>query len=254
MLSLLGFFMFFFGLTVNASAEFNVKEVSMLPDAVYTPFGFDNNDNAQIVIEGIFSNSCHKSTKTLYQIDTVNKVITIQNRVIILEGVICLQVMVPYNRVIDLGILKNAGDYKIFFEEAEASAFSASLVRDSKYIRKQMATLSVVRATTDKQDDFLYAPFSSAMFSSDSRSLRLRGMIQDRCMKIKTVKVIQAKPDHNVINVLPIVELKSDCGKDDIAEEILFDVHIRNNFKKGRYLFHVRTLSGQSLNEIVDLD
>ena len=252
-LFLLGFSMAFFGLTANAGLK--VREVSMLPGAVYVPFGFDNNDNVQIVIEGSFLNSCHKSTKPLYKIDAVKKEITIQNRVIVLKGVPCLQLVVPYNRVIELGILKKAGNYKIFFKEAQLSALSTSFTRDPKSIRTQMATLNIAHATTNNQDDFLYAPFNSVMFSSESRSLRLRGMFQDGCMKIKRVKVIQAKPDHNVINVLPIMELKeSGCGEADVPEEVFFDVHIKNNFKKGRYLFHVRTLSGQSLNEIADLD
>ena len=252
-ISLLGIPMLFLSFVANAA--FEVQEVSVFPASVYVPIGFDTNDDVQIVVEGSFANSCFKSTKPMYSVDHINKEITIQNRAIVLTGVPCLYVVVPYSRVIDLGVLEGAGDYKILFEEDEGimdPRVSVISPVSGKKHRKQMAILNVAHAVKDSQDDYLYAPFSSAMFSSKDRILRLRGMLQKSCMKVKTVKVVQPRPSYNVINILPIVELtKQDCT--DEAEETFFDVPMENSMERGRYLLHIRTLSGNSLNEIVDI-
>ena len=77
---------------------------------VYTPRGFDSNDNAEIVITGYLPNLCYQNPTHKIIID--KQKIFIEMRATRINEVACPEVIVPYLKVIDLGVL-DRGNYKI---------------------------------------------------------------------------------------------------------------------------------------------
>ena len=232
------------GLSLSAMAgkSIDVSVIQALPDKVYVPTGFDDNDNSQIVFEGVFSNSCYKTGSTNIIKDADTNQLIIENNVIFTDSRFCTMVIVPYKKVVDLGRLK-AGLMKINFVDSDRSL-------------KPMGFVDVAESKTKRPDDHLYAPVDKVdvkKLKNGDATLTLKGGYNNTCMKLGDVFVHQ-NLSKNIVEVLPlaVMEKRDDCAI--TIAPILFEhtVKFKPN-KKARALIHVRSLSGQSVNEIVNL-
>ncbi len=199
----------------------------------YVPDGFDTNDRVEIVGEGIFPNTCFRPATPKVEVDHERKVVEVNSRAYEYSG-FCLQMLVPYHQVLDLGLLK-AGDYQIFQKDTADS----------------LGQVKVRAATTSSPDDFLYAPVSQAFFkqTESKQTLTLTGKFTNSCMTLVDVVTHVQK---NVITVQPIAELRdgTDCKVGEYPFERTVDV---KGTSTGRFLVHVRSLNGQSVNTLVDI-
>ncbi len=102
---------------MDASAtvsDINVDPVVRRPaifQKIYVPSGFDSNDHVQIVGEGMFRNTCYRPAPSSVRVVEATKTIYIGPIAYEYAG-LCLQVVLPFERTIDVGILK-AGLWKI---------------------------------------------------------------------------------------------------------------------------------------------
>ena len=88
-------------------ADHQIPEVvNLIPDEIFIPPGFDNNDHAQVVVSGVFMNSCYKVAPPKSRVDFSRNKIIIENQVYYYPGGWCLQVLVPYSQTIELGVLE----------------------------------------------------------------------------------------------------------------------------------------------------
>jgi hypothetical protein len=225
---LLGVFLCF--QTNSVSQQATPELVNVGASSLYVPLGFDSNDNAQVVYEGYFPNTCYRTGPTL--IEKNGQKVTIQPQAYY-HSEACFQMMVHYSHVIDLGILKS-GDYQV-----DVSATEENLG----------GLLSITPSVNPGTDDYLYAPVKhAAIISKKPTILRLRGEFSNSCMSLKEIVVNKATSD--TIAVLPIaqvIEAGAPCA--DLAVPFVHDVPI-NQKLDGRYLFHVRSLNGASINTI----
>ena len=209
------------------------KLVQNLFSESYIPKGFDNNDLVQIVAEGVFSNGCYKPGKIAVHVDENKKVIHVDPYAYIYSG-LCIQVMVPYHQVLDIGILRG-GNYKII----------------QGATGKDLGALTVRSSTQAAADDYLYAPISQAYISQkDGRSyLTLSGEFSNSCLKLDKV-VVDLQP--KVVVVQPIANMSgtSDCQAGVFAFEKTVEI---KNMPKGRFLLHVRSLNAKSVNNLFDI-
>lgn len=213
-----------------------------MPSAVYAPYGFDNNDNVQFVLEGTFPSTCYKVGPTIVNKNMETKTITVENQVNYYSDNYCLTMLVPYKKVINLGIM-DVGDFNLVFKANEKT--------------EQLGTLNVRKANSKAADDFLYAPVDKVIYKKgelgDANTVVLRGAFTNTCMKLKEVKITR-RPNSNILVVLPIAEMEE---RDDCAIPIVgipFEKEINlEAYGTGRALIHVRSLNGEALNEIVDL-
>lgn len=200
-------------------------------ERIYVPGGYDSNDHIQIVGEGTFNNSCFRFAESHVAIDEGTKQIHL-GAVAYEYGGICLQVMLPFQRTMDLGILK-AGKW--------------SVEQDGKVI----AQLNVRPATTPEADDYLYAPVSQAFFSQTGKvsKIVLTGSFTNSCLEMDHVKV---KVEPHVIVIQPIAKLlnRGDCHAGEFPFTNSATVA---DIQRGRYLLHVRSLNGNSVNSLVDV-
>jgi hypothetical protein len=214
--------------------------VKVAPDHVYAPMGFDDNDNAQIVLDGELSDTCYKLGPTEFVVNPSNHTIVLKQQSYYYPGAWCDPVHIPYVQTVNLGILP-AGKYQILVEQPNGSFLSH-------------AELPVALSTSLNPDDFLYAPVSNTFLKptlteSLSHELVLSGIFSTSCMHFKDVKLHVRS--NQVIEVMPIVEMtKGACAQMTLPFEKTVSLE---NVPHGRYLLHIRVLNGQSINRVLDL-
>ncbi len=199
----------------------------------YIPSGFDSNDRVQIVGEGIFPNTCYRPATPRVEVDEVTREVKIAPQAYQYDG-ICLQMLVPFDQTLNLGILA-AGTYRVIQENGGGD----------------LGNLRVGVATSSDADDFLYAPISQAYTETHGgkTSVRVTGSFTDSCMRLVDVTV---SVEPKVLVVLPIAEreARADCT----AGNFPFDRSVEiGAVRSGRYLLHVRSLNGNAFNHLVDL-
>jgi hypothetical protein len=205
-------------------------------EKAYVPEGFDDNDLTQVVVQGQFSDSCHKVGPTEVKADReTGKLAIVQTAYRYTDE--CHRVIVPFTQVVGVGILK-AGNYEI--DDATSNAV--------------LGKLSVVKATKASADDFLYAPVVDAdvLVNRPTRTgeVEIRGMFTDRCTKIQDIRVKTAK---DTIVVQPIVKRYGDYAQCEYTPVPFRFRQKIGALDRGSYLLHVRSMSGQAVNKVVTL-
>jgi len=213
------------------------KTVETALTKAYIPLGFDDNDRIQIAVAGTFKNTCYKVGPHALKVDTENKTITVQQQAYLYNGV-CLQMFVPYSEIVDVGIIPN-GNYKV------VDALSGAT----------LAELPVNQGSNPGPDDFTYAPVSDAYVVTDPETkkhvLAISGSFGDRCSDFEDIKV---NVSNDVIIVQPVLERKTDISCAPEKVRFLKTIELNNDLKHGMYMLHVRSLNGQAVNKLVDLE
>lgn len=213
--------------------DFSPVLVPQVPENVFAPSGFDNNDNAQVVIYGNLPNTCHKAGPVDHHIDHERKIIYVRNQSYFYSGCWCAEVMTPFVHAIDLGPLK-AGEYEVLAQNPD-STFT------------KMAKFPVAVTTSADPDEYLYAPVEQLVI--ENGKITLSGTFKSSCMSLKEVK-LNYRPNR-VIEVLPIAEMAEE-GCEKQSRPFKATVKIKES-AAGRVLIHVRSLNGKALNQVVEL-
>jgi hypothetical protein len=218
-----------------ADEDFKPVLVPKMPERVFTPHGFDSNDNVQVVLDDELASTCYKAGPIETVVDRTKKIIYVRNHNYLYTGCFCAEVTVPYFRAIDLGIL-GAGAYRVVAEGEDGKA-------EAKGVMK------ITLATTAAPDDYLYAPVTEITLrparNGEPPLLSLRGTITKSCMRFKEVRPIYS--EGNVIEVLPIMEMEGRC--EPVSSPFSKTIPL-TNAPSGRTLVHVRLLNGQSVNQV----
>lgn len=221
-----------------ANTQPMTKATSMVPEHVYVPPGFDDNDNSQVIFEGEFLTTCTQVGPTEYFIDESSMTIKIDNVVYEHDLPFCLQTIVPYKKVVNLGQLKS-GKWKVYFKTDQAN-----------WAPEKMIEISA--APHPALDDFTYGPVDQAFVINKGTAtqpdykLTLKGLIQSDCMHFDHVKVLQR--EKNVVEVLPVMQIEKRNNCRSIESFFTREIDLPNTIK-GRKLIHVRVLNGGALNE-----
>lgn len=218
----------------------SVKTVTHQPKDVFIPNGFDNNDLSQIVIEGYYPNSCYQTGLLDFSVNTHEKTITINDTVYLHEQPVCARVLTKYTKVVNLGVLME-GSYKVLIGD-----------KAGKYIER--GTLGVKVATTASPDDYLYAPVDKIQRDQLSpHTVYLKGHFTNSCMSMDRVEVL-TQVENKTIVFLPIAKWtpSKNCKTVTPGEEFSYPVSLPEA-PSGKYLMHIRSLNGQSVNEIMNI-
>ncbi len=206
-------------------------QIGVTFDKVYVPVGFDSNDHVQFVGEGMFKNSCYRPAPTTVAIDTVTKTIKVGPVAYEYSG-FCLQVILPFDRVVDVGLL-SAGTWQI-----------------TQADDKKIGEIVVKQNLTSEPDDFLYAPVSQAYVrqAGSRTNLFLNGTFPNECMTMQDVKI---STTDDAIMVQPIaVMAQGACTGGPMSFTKLVKLPA---LKAGRYLLHVRSVNGNAINSLVEI-
>ena len=199
---------------------------------IYTPLGFDSNDNTEIVVSGYLRNLCYKAPTATATVK--DNVISVELKALLTStpNTLCAQMAVPFIEAVSIGVLKK-GDYKISVNGASEGA--------------GVAQISVAQAASANIDDNIYANVSSVEVSG--RKGVLRGYTPSDCMVLDTIKFISNKSD--TYSVLPIMkQVRSLCPMKLVPFAYEFEVPTALTAKS--VLLHVRAMNGKSVNTIFD--
>ena len=85
---------------VSSTAQAEVKTVILKPEAVFTPKSFDSNDNAQIVLAGVFTGYCMKMGATDFKIDVNEKKIFVRQSASVNGNCMDIDMFIPYSNLL----------------------------------------------------------------------------------------------------------------------------------------------------------
>ncbi len=223
---------------VNPIPNYRPVRVKVLPQNVFTPMGFDNNDNVQLVVAGEFPNSCYKVGPVQAVVDSANKRILIRNESYYYKSSWCVQVMVPYFMSVNVGIVP-AGIYTIYAEDSDGTP-------------RKFTRMPVALSKNTGPDDHLYAQINQVFVTRSTSGqfvINLEGQLTNSCMNFGKLEVLYR--DNNVVEVLPTVTMSATSGCQDVMVPFVKSFPMEN-IPNGKALIHVRSLSGQSVNTVVN--
>lgn len=219
--------------TLSAWSQTNPTLRASKLDTSYVPDGFDSNDQVQFVIEGTYRDTCSKAAGTRFTVNPNSKTILVAPYEYRYAGP-CLDMLVPHNEVVNLGVIQ-PGKYQVLQSGGRA-----------------LGTLNVNIARSSSADDYLYAPISQAYVRKVNGrvAMTLSGVFTSSCMQVK--KVI-ANVQSNVVTVQPLAVLLPTATNCVIGNFPFEETTYLPMQRSGRYLLHVRSLNGESVNTLFDL-
>ncbi|MFN7685890.1 MAG: hypothetical protein ACK5QT_10835 [Oligoflexia bacterium] len=225
-----------------AFAQGGVSIIRDIPEAVFAPPGFDSNDHAQVVLSGSFINTCFKVGPTKAEVEHETRTIHVTQQAYVLDTPWCLQVMIPYTSVVDVGMLP-AGNYSV-------------KIRTDQAKEKEFGLMPISRAretpgeSPNSPDEKFYAIVDD--FSYENGTVTLKGKLPGDCVKLKEIQILARKA--NIVEVLPVAEVTHPGATSCVQNLVPFERQVP--FKspwKGQTLFHVRSLNGQAINKVIEI-
>ena len=212
--------------------------VNYVPSQTFVPPGFDDNDRAQVVITGYYPNTCFKQGPTTATVNEVSHQVLIQHQAYHYESSWCLQMLVPYQETVDLGIL-GSGEYQIYAVDESGKKSRASAI-------------SVALAKSVEPDESLYAPVEQAYVEKNAAggpTLVLGGNFSSPCVQLKEVKLLHRKKD--VVEVLPIAVVRETSGCESLPRSFEKRVKLPTDLS-GSNLIYIRSLNGNAVTRVVE--
>lgn len=213
-----------------AAASFAAEPISQLApiDHVYSPKGFDSNDNVEVIIEGHLPNLCWKSPKAEVMISGKNININVKALNYENDNVFCAEAIVPYLLPVEVGLL-DKGNYKVFVNGVEDSA------------------MFIDESSSDAVDDYVYANVEYIERDLGSRIVQLKGYNPSECFVYDRMEISNNGQD--VYSVLPVMEQVSDfCPMKMVPFSI--DMEVPKDLQAKKVLLHVRAMDGKSVNAL----
>jgi len=227
-------------LTAKVALAADPTEIPAPIEKIFVPSGFDDNDNAEVVLQGTFHNTCYRVGHTGFSINEESKQIKVWATSYKYSGA-CAMVMTPFIQVVKFGMLKK-GNYSIKLEENSAISRNFSI--------KPRNSVSA--------DDYLYAPVSTAAIivnpEDDLQYLELAGRypkMENGCAKIIEIRTV--RDDADIVVVQPIMEM----FEGEACENHELDFKVSHKLTMpfyGKGLLHVRVLNGNAKNQYIEID
>lgn len=200
--------------------------------AIYIPGGFDNNDRAQVVIEGTLPNTCFKAGPSRVQLDVANKTLIVQAFAYKYRGE-CISMETRFQDTVNIGILP-----------------AMPMVVKDGFDNAQVGNIKIATAKTQSADDYLYAPLSEVYVDAKRNQVTFSGIFTDSCAQLQEVRVFQE--NSNVVTALPIST--GQFGPHCVKGEFPFSKTVSLPFLvESRYLLHARSLDGQAINKLFSI-
>ncbi len=220
-------------MSVAAIADNEPKVIQVAVEKGFMTRGFDDNDNIQITVAGVFPSSCYKLGPTKGEVDAARGTVLVTQTAYFYGGM-CFPMKVPFSETVTLGVVKS-GVYTVA----------------DKTSNKALGEITVVRSTKPESDDFLYAPVTDAYVTDANKTpkLVLNIAMTDRCTKLKEVRIQYQK---DVILVLPIIEHEMNV-RCPVERGQFQHVETLHEGLKGTYLLHVRAMNGKAINKVVEI-
>ncbi len=223
-------------LSVSFGALAQVKKVWAPVDHLYVPKGFDNNDSAEVVVSGFFPTPCYSHNKV--EVNNKRNTIHIKMTALLSDDHYkwCPEMVVPYYEVVSVGNLR-AGEYKIVVNSENKNFLKGKI--------------GVDEATSNAIDEHVYAFVDGIERVGSTNEFLIKATEHSDCLALDRIDTFDNNED--VVAVLPIMKrVKFGCTPQD--KKVVYRTKIDfSNMKTDKALIHVRTMTGKSVNGLVDL-
>lgn len=219
-----------FSVTAMASTP---VETHVPVDHIYSPKGFDSNDNTEVIISGYLPNLCHKSPKTSYEVKGNQINIEVKALKYHESNPYCPEAIVPFIESVNVGVL-DKGLYEIVVNG------KTQYEKDSK--------IRIDESSSDAIDEFIYANVEYIEKKNNgSRVIELKGYNPSDCFVLENIEIVDNNKD--VYSILPKMRQVSDfCPMKMVPFN--YEVEVPNNLKENKVLIHVRSMQGKSVNSV----
>ena len=220
-----------------AYSQGNWNRVAIDVSDVFVPANFDDNDATEVTILGILPDTCH----SLADVD-----VKVKNQEIIVRAyaerafnifTACPMVTIPFATVVKIG-RQDMGTYKL------------------KYIGKSSVietTLNIAPAPVSNRDNLFYAKVNDIHYHAAETAVDLELVVPNDCLRFQ--KVIDLYDGGSVISLLPVMEYTeqlSECVPSRSVKNLRYTIPAE--IKRRPLLIHVRSMNGQSLNQVITND
>ncbi len=207
-------------------------EVMVPINHVYSPSGFDSNDNSQIIISGYLPNLCHKSPRSIVKMENNKIDIKVMSLRYDSSNPYCPEMIVPFVEAVDLGVM-DKGNYDV--------------VVNGKSVYEQRAVLDIQEASSDAVDEFVYADVEYIDKSLGNRMIVLKGYNPSDCFVLDEIEILDNKKD--VYSIKPKMKQISDfCALKMMPFE--YEMEVPEKLHAPQVLLHVRSIKGRSVNSL----
>jgi hypothetical protein len=219
-----------------ANVAFSQLVVEAPVKHLFIPYGFDNNDNIELVVTGEFPSTCYSSHKS--EVEVNGDIVDIKVTALKKESEVCEQIMIGFKEVVRIGTLQG-GDYKVVVNQGSAS--------------EQQENVTIEEASSNSVDEYVYANveyIDLGFTGGTSGSAMIMAQTPGDCYDFDRVEYLSNKKD--TLSVLPILKkVKPVCGKMKVRVEIpiTFDPA---QFSYSQILLFTRSLQGQSVSTIIE--
>lgn len=209
-------------------------QVQAFVDEIYVPYGFDDNDNSQIIVAGYLPNLCHKSPSSSIEVDGKNIVVQVETLKYHPSNPFCPEMIVPFLEVIDLGVLSE-GLYSIVVNPK------------AKENPPKEAKLLVQKSQVSDRDNHIYAAVEFIDVNKAPGVVALKGHNPSDCVELDRIEILSN--GSNAYSIMPIMKQVSDyCPVSRNAFE--YEVEVPKSLQAEKILLHVRSLQGESVNAL----
>jgi len=232
---------------VHANTESQIVELPITK--VFIPAkGFDDNDSIEAVVDGNLPNACYVLEKQLVNVDTEKKVITIRQMAIRQSAGTCkegsepntpeLITPIPFTETVKIGQLPS-GDYQIQYSSQAGQTIARSF--------------AVEHAPAPTLDSVPYAMVteistSDVLYLGQELKLQVTGILNNSCYQLNETVAFEKIDD--VFVVLPTVKVDRQGACLMYTRPYTVGVNLGRVMEPNRYLIHVRSMNGGSLNRV----
>jgi hypothetical protein len=216
---------------ITLAAAPTAFETAVPVDHIYTPSGFDSNDNTEVVVTGYLPNLCYKAPNSVISVKDGKISVSVKAMRRDNGLAFCTLIRLPFTESVNIGVL-DKGQYQIAVNE--------------KTNWEQQSKIAVTEAVSNSVDEVVYANVDKVeRLSDDSRTVVLTGYNPSDCFELKEIVVKDNGSD--TYSVLPKMKKVRDfCPKKMIPFNYKFQVP--ETLAADKVLLHVRVMDGRSVN------
>lgn len=216
---------------INASASTPVA-IELPVEHIYSPSGFHDHEETEVIISGHLPNLCHQSPKT--EVRVKGKTIEIKVTALHYEpgNPFCANVLVPFIETVQVGVL-DKGDYKI--------------VVNPKSVFTKKSAITVEERDFDAIDDIVFANVYQIEKMGMTETILLKGYNPSDCFVLD--KIDYKHNGKDTYSIYPKMKQISDfCPRKLVPFVYKYEVPKDLSFPK--VLLHVKAMDGRSINTL----
>jgi len=219
---------------VMSGAAFASPTTTLLPvKHVFSPSGFDSNDNVEVMVSGYLPDLCHKAPNAKVKVFG-NKIFVQVEAIKEDETVFCPQVVLPFLTPVSVGML-DKGNYEVVVNPGSST--------------ESTSNIKIAESTSAAIDDYIYANVNYVEQDANTRVVTLKGYNPSPCFELDQIKHTNNKAD--TYSVLPVLkQVTAFCPEKMVP--FTYKWTVPKELNREEVLLHVRVMDGKSVNTLFE--